>query len=176
MADIYTTVAGNVTADPQIKYTNNGKAVTNVNIAANHRVKDGNEWKDGAATFVSGAVWEQMAENVCESICKGHEVAMTGWLYTEAFTRQDGTEGTALKMRVEHIGPTLRWGVTTYRKVDRRNGGGTSSAWQSAPQGTDWGTPQNQPPQQAPQSQPPADPWQGSQAPAFQDSSSPSPF
>ena len=180
MADIYTTITGNVTADPQINHTNNGKAVTNVNVAVNHRVKDqqGN-WQDGAATFVSGTVWEDMALNVCESLQKGNEVAMTGWMYTESFQRQDGTTGSALKMRVEHIGPTLRWGTTRYQKVDRRNGGQQGGGFGAqpangfgapAPQQSGWGQSQPQapapaqmPPQGQPQQQVPqqADVWGG---------------
>lgn len=157
-----------VIAPPELRFTSNGKAVLSVRLAFNDSRynEDTRQWENTNTFYVDGTAWEQTAERLADQIKKGDQVYVSGRLRTESWEK-DGEKKSK---------PALT--IRTMRKLEKNAPAQqpAPSAWQSSPQGTDWGTPQNQPPQQAPQSQPPADPWQGHQAPAFQDSSSPSPF
>ena len=97
------TVVGNLTDDPELKFTPSGAAVANFTVASTPRTFDRqtNEWKDGDALFIRCAAWRQLAENVAESLQKGQRVIVTGALSIRNYERQDGSKGTSVEINVE---------------------------------------------------------------------------
>jgi single-strand DNA-binding protein len=143
------TVIGNLTDDPELKFTPSGAAVANFTVASTPRTfdKQTNEWKDGDALFLRCAAWRQLAENVAESLQKGQRVVVTGALRVRQFERQDGSKGTSVELNVDEVGPSLRYATAKVTKVTRsgNSGGGGGSDWGSQPTtqapATDvWGT------------------------------------
>lgn len=154
-----------------LKFNDEGKPRFSFSVAEGHSRfnKQRNEWEDTGTTWWAVTVFGKDAENVASWLAEGQKqlVCISGRSSTREY-EANGETRTSLDVIADFVGQV-------HRAPAQQS---APSAWQSSPQGTDWGTPQNQPPQpqQAPQSQPPADPWQGQQAPAFQDSSSPTPF
>ncbi|WP_295104430.1 single-stranded DNA-binding protein [uncultured Microbacterium sp.] len=145
MNDTQITVIGNLTADPELRYTQNGVAVTNFTIASTPRTFDrqANEWKDGEALFLRASVWKEFAEHVAGSLTKGMRVIAQGNLRQRSYQDREGNQRTAIELEVTEIGPSLRYATA---QVTRSAGNGTSQAtggaW-SAPQasGDAWTTP-----------------------------------
>ncbi len=106
--EVAVTVVGNLTADPDLRFTQGGKAVASFTVVQNNRVKDGDGWKDGEPTFFRCNAWEGMAENIAESLTKGMNVVVTGGMYTRAWEDRENNKRTSLELRVEAIGPNLR--------------------------------------------------------------------
>ena len=123
------TVIGNLTDDPELKFTPSGAAVANFTVASTPRTldKQTNEWKDGTALFIRCSVWRQVAENVAESLQKGQQVIVHGALNIRNYERQDGSKGTSVEMNVYEIGPSLRFATAKVTKASRSGGGGGSS-------------------------------------------------
>ena len=119
------TVVGNLTSDPELKFTPSGAAVANFTVASTPRTfdKQTNEWKDGDPLFIRCDAWRQMAENVAESLQKGQRVVVTGSLRVRNFERQDGSKGTSVEMNVDEVGPSLKWATAKVTKTSRSGGG-----------------------------------------------------
>ena len=119
------TVVGNLTSDPELKFTPSGAAVANFTVASTPRTfdKQTNEWKDGDPLFIRCDAWRQMAENVAESLQKGQRVVVTGSLKVRNFERQDGSKGTSVEMNVDEVGPSLKWATAKVTKTSRSGGG-----------------------------------------------------
>ena len=119
------TVIGNITDDPELKFTPSGAAVANFTVASTPRTFDRqtNEWKDGDAMFFRCAAWRQMAENVAESLQKGQRVIVTGNLRVRNYERQDGSKGTSVEINVDEVGPSLRFATSKTTKATRSGGG-----------------------------------------------------
>jgi single-strand DNA-binding protein len=117
------TVVGNLTADPELRYTQNGLAVANFTIASTPRTFDrqSNEWKDGEALFLRASVWREFAEHVAGSLSKGSRVIATGRLKQRSYDDRDGQRRTAIELEVDEIGPSLRYATA---QVTRSTGGG----------------------------------------------------
>ena len=130
------TVIGNLTDDPELKFTPSGAAVANFTVASTPRTFDRqtNEWKDGDALFLRCAAWRNLAENVAESLQKGQRVIVTGSLKIRNFERQDGSKGTSVEINVDEIGPSLKFATAKVTKASRSGGGGDFGGGQ-APQG-----------------------------------------
>lgn len=107
MTEIRTTIVGNLTGDPELRFTRSGVAVANFTIAVNHRRKQGTEWVDDGATFIRCAAWRDLAESVAGSLTKGQRVTVTGDLRAREYDRSDGGKGLSLDLSVDEIGPTL---------------------------------------------------------------------
>jgi single-strand DNA-binding protein len=118
------TVIGNLTDDPELKFTPSGAAVANFTVASTPRTFDRqtNEWKDGDALFIRCAAWRQLAENVAESLQKGQRVIVTGALKIRNFERQDGSKGTSVEINVDEIGPSLRYATAKVTRATRSGG------------------------------------------------------
>ena len=135
------TVIGNLTDDPELKFTPSGAAVANFTVASTPRTFDRqtNEWKDGDALFIRCAAWRQLAENVAESLQKGQRVVVTGALKVRNFERQDGSKGTSVEINVDEIGPSLRYATAKVTKANRSDsggfGGGSGGGGGAAPAG-----------------------------------------
>jgi single-strand DNA-binding protein len=105
------TVVGNLTADPELRYTQNGLAVANFTIASTPKVLDRrtNEWKDGDALFLRASVWREFAEHVAGSLTKGARVIATGRLKQRSYETQQGEKRTSMELEVDEIGASLRF-------------------------------------------------------------------
>lgn len=148
------TVIGNLTADPELKFTPSGSAVANFTIASTPRTfdKQSNEWKDGEALFLRSAVWREAAENVAESLTKGTRVIAQGRLRSRSYDTKEGERRTVMELEVDEIGPSLQFASAKVTRTQRSGGGGNRAPQpqQSAPQ-------QSQP--QQGWNAPAADPW-----------------
>jgi single-strand DNA-binding protein len=163
--DIQITVVGNLTGDPELRFTPSGAAVANFTVASTTRVldKQTNEWKDGDTVFLRCNVWRQYAENVAESLTRGMRVIVTGRLKVRQYETRDGGKGTSVECEVDDVGPVLRYATAKVNKVSRGGGGGfgdssgapsggaSSSSnddpWATnAPQGGSWSGGNDEPP------------------------------
>ncbi|CAL8976131.1 MAG: single-stranded DNA-binding protein [Actinobacteria bacterium] len=120
------TLVGNLTADPELRFTPSGAPVANFTVASTPRTFDRttNEWKDGDAMFLNCAVWRQAAENVAESLTKGMRVIVQGRLRSRTYETREGEKRTVFEVDVEEIGPALKYATA---KVTRSSGGGGGS-------------------------------------------------
>ncbi|MBI1377974.1 MAG: single-stranded DNA-binding protein [Frankiales bacterium] len=123
--DIQITVVGNLTNDPELRFTPSGAAVASFTIASNSRYldKQTNEWKDGEPVFMRCSVWRQYAENVAESLTRGTRVIATGRLKQRSYETREGEKRTVLEMEVDDVGPALRTATAKVTKVARSGGG-----------------------------------------------------
>ena len=121
------TLVGNLTADPELRFTPSGAAVANFTVASTPRTFDrqSNEWKDGDAMFLNCAVWRQAAENVAESLQKGMRVIVQGRLKSRSYETREGERRTVFEIDVDEIGPALKYATA---KVSRNAGGGGGNA------------------------------------------------
>ena len=120
------TVVGNLTADPELRFTQSGAAVASFTVASTPRTfdKQSGEWKDGEALFLRCNVWRQVAENVAESLTRGSRVLVTGRLRQRSFETKEGEKRTVVELEVDEIGPSLRYATAKVNKVSRGDGGG----------------------------------------------------
>ncbi|HEV7167433.1 MAG TPA: single-stranded DNA-binding protein [Micrococcaceae bacterium] len=162
------TVVGNLTNDPELRFTPSGSAVANFTIASTPRTFDrqSNEWKDGETLFLRASVWREAAENVAESLTKGTRVIVNGRLKSRSYETKEGEKRTVMELEVDEIGPSLRYANAKVNRTQRSGssggaGGGNfggggggfggnssqgNSGWgggqgQSAPAEDPWGTP-----------------------------------
>ena len=103
------TTAGNLTSDPDLRFTPSGKAVATVRIAVNHRIRQGEAWVNGEPSFYDVTLWEKLAENAAESLRKGDHVLVTGQVHTQAWTDVDGAKRTKQVITDAEIGASLRF-------------------------------------------------------------------
>ncbi|AEG45676.1 single-stranded DNA-binding protein [Isoptericola variabilis] len=120
------TVVGNLTADPELRFTPSGAAVANFTIASTPRTFDRqtNEWKDGEALFLRCSVWREAAENVAESLTKGMRVIAQGRLTQRSYETREGEKRTVVELQVDEIGPSLRFASAKVTRAQRSGGGG----------------------------------------------------
>ncbi len=139
MTDTLITIIGNLTADPELRFTPAGAAVANFTVASTPRTfdKQSNEWKDGEALFLRCQVWREAAENVAESLTRGSRVIVTGKLKSRTFETREGEKRTVIELEVDEIGPSLKYATATVNKANR-GGGGSSRA--TKPAEDPWGT------------------------------------
>jgi len=136
------TLIGNLTADPELRFTPSGAAVANFTVASTPRTFDRQtqEWKDGEAMFITCAAWRGLAENVAESLTKGARVIVSGRLRSRSYEGREGEKRTVFEIEVDEIGPSLRYATAKVTRTSSSSGGGS---WQGggqapAPAG-DWG-------------------------------------
>lgn len=120
------TVIGNLTADPELRFTPSGAAVANFTVASTPRTFDRqtNEWKDGEALFLRCNIWREAAENVTESLVKGTRVIVSGRLKQRSFETREGEKRTVYELDVDEIGPSLRYATAKVTRASRGGGGG----------------------------------------------------
>jgi single-strand DNA-binding protein len=137
------TVVGNLTADPELRFTQSGAAVASFTVASTPRTFDrqSGEWKDGEALFLRCNVWRQVAENVAESLTRGSRVLVTGRLRQRSFETKEGEKRTVVELEVDEIGPSLRYATAKINKVARGSGGGGGGGgYGGAPADDPWGS------------------------------------
>ncbi|TFI50026.1 single-stranded DNA-binding protein, partial [Micrococcus endophyticus] len=117
---------GNLTADPELRFTPNGAAVANFTVASTPRTFDRqtNEWKDGEALFLRCSVWREAAENVAESLTKGMRVIVQGRLKARSYDDRDGNRRTSWELDVDEVGPALKFATAKVTRAQRSGGGG----------------------------------------------------
>jgi single-strand DNA-binding protein len=120
------TVVGNLTNDPELRFTPSGAAVASFTVASTPRTfdKNTNEWKDGDALFLSCSIWRQAAENVAESLTKGMRVIVQGSLKQRSYETREGEKRTVFEMTVEEVGPALKYATAKVTRAARGSGGG----------------------------------------------------
>lgn len=135
------TVVGNLTADPELRYTQNGLPVANFTIASTPRVfdKQKNEYVDGEALFLRASVWREFAEHVAGSLTKGMRVIASGRLRQRSYQDKEGNNRTAIELEVDEIGPSLRYATASVARAASKGQGGTST--HPAPSEEPWAAP-----------------------------------
>lgn len=144
-SEIPITITGNLTADPELRFTANGTPVANFTVASTPRNYDrqANEWRDGQTTYLKCTVWREAAENVAESFHRGTPVVVSGKLITKKFTTRDNQERLVNEMDVDAVGPDLRYGTAIYTKRAKGNGGQQAVAQQQGGGQPQSGAPQD---------------------------------
>jgi single-strand DNA-binding protein len=124
--DTIITVVGNLTADPELRFTPSGAAVANFTVASTPRQfdKQSGEWKDGEALFMRCNIWRQAAENVAETLTRGSRVIVSGRLKQRSYETREGEKRTVVELEGEEVGPSLKYATAKVNKVSRGSGGG----------------------------------------------------
>ncbi|KRB76425.1 single-stranded DNA-binding protein [Nocardioides sp. Root190] len=124
--DTVITVIGNLTDDPELRFTPSGAAVANFTVASTPRTFDRqtSEWKDGETLFLRCSVWRQAAENVAESLQKGMRVVVQGRLVSRSYDDREGQKRTVNELQVDEIGPSLTWATAKVTRANRSGGPG----------------------------------------------------
>jgi single-strand DNA-binding protein len=135
MSENSVTLVGNLTDDPELRFTAQGAAVANFRIAVSKRIKDPqtNEWKDGDTSFFRINVWRQLAENVAESLTRGTRVVVTGTLKMRQWETQEGEKRSVVEVEATEVGPSLKWATAKIEKASRQSQGGAAAS-----SGGDW--------------------------------------
>jgi len=124
--DTTITIIGNLTADPELRFTPSGAAVANFTVASTPRMFDrqANEWKDGETLFMRCSIWRDAAENVAESLHRGTRVIASGRLKSRSYETKEGEKRTVIELEVDEIGPSLRYASAKVTKAERGSSGG----------------------------------------------------
>ncbi|MGZ6734545.1 MAG: single-stranded DNA-binding protein, partial [Nocardioides sp.] len=165
------TVIGNLTDDPELRFTPSGAAVANFTVASTPRTlnRQTQQWEDGETLFLRCSIWRQAAENVAESLTRGTRVIVQGRLKARSYETREGEKRTVNELEVDEIGPSLTWATAKVNRVSRQGGqgggdfgggnagggqqggfggGGNAPQQQSAPANDPWATPAPQAPAQ----------------------------
>jgi len=152
--DTIITVVGNLTDDPELRFTPSGAAVANFTVASTPSTfnRQTNSWEDGETLFLRCSIWRQAAENVAESLQRGMRVVAQGRLKARSYETREGEKRTVFELEVDEIGPSMRYATAKVTKTSRQSGGqgggynsgggGYNQGGQSAPAANDpWATP-----------------------------------
>lgn len=138
------TLVGNITADPELRFTPSGAAVASFTVAVSKRVKDGDKWIDGPSSFVRCSVWRQYAENVGDSLAKGNRVIVVGQMAQREYEDKSGEKRSVWECQVDEVGPALRYATARPTKAERTSqnfGGQTLKSTASMEPDDPWQTP-----------------------------------
>lgn len=140
--DTVITVIGNLTDDPELRFTQSGAAVAKFRVAStpSHFDKQQQKFVDGEPLFLSCTVWRQAAEHVAESLQRGARVIVSGRLRQRSYETREGEKRTVIELEVDEIGPSLRYATAKVQKM-QRSGGGGSPAGQGGGFDDPWSTP-----------------------------------
>ncbi|HVM12146.1 MAG TPA: single-stranded DNA-binding protein [Actinomycetota bacterium] len=118
-------VMGNLTDDPELRYTPNGAAVANFRVAVNRRYQDqSGQWREEETSFFTVTAWRSLGENAAESLTKGSRVIVAGRLRSRSYETQEGQKRTVVEIEAEDLGPSLRWATAKVEKQTGSGGGG----------------------------------------------------
>jgi single-strand DNA-binding protein len=146
-SDNCVTLVGNITDDPELRFTPSGLPVANFTVAVNRRVPKDGGWEDKLEGFFRCSCWRDMAENVAESLQKGARVVVVGRLQQRSWEDQDGNKRSTVEVQVDEVGPSLRWATARPERSQRSGGGFGGGSSQPAAQpsqpssGESWGAP-----------------------------------
>jgi single-strand DNA-binding protein len=119
-SDNQVVLVGNLTADPELKFTNNGVAVANFRLAVTPRVRDGEQWRDGETSFFRINVWRQQAEHLGDSLGKGDRAIVTGRLRTRSWETPEGEKRSVTEVEADEVGASLKFAVARPEKAARK--------------------------------------------------------
>jgi single-strand DNA-binding protein len=120
-------IVGNVTRDPELRYTPNGAALVKFGVAVSRRIKDeSGQWKDADTSFFDVTAWRTLAENVAESIAQGSRVVVVGRLRTNSWETPEGERRSKVEIEAEEVAPSLKWATA---KVERQGRGAAAPNW-----------------------------------------------
>jgi single-strand DNA-binding protein len=131
-SDNTVTLVGNITDDPELRFTPSGAAVANFTVAVNRRFQRDGQWEDKLDGFFRCNCWRDMAENVAESLQKGMRVMVVGRLQQRSWDDQEGNRRSAFEIQVDEVGPSLRWATATVQKARRSGTAGAGEDWGAA--------------------------------------------
>jgi single-strand DNA-binding protein len=140
MNDTIVTIIGNLTADPELRFTPSGAAVASVTIASTPRIfdKTTGAYKDGEPLFLRGSIWRDAAENVAESLSRGARVIASGRLKQRSFETKSGESRTVIELEIDEIGPSLRYATAAPVKANRKDSASFTSRPAAAPVDDPW--------------------------------------
>ncbi len=127
MADSTITVVGNLTRDPELRFTTGGRGTANFGIAVSRRYQVNNEWQE-QTSFFNIVAWGTLAENAAASLNKGHRVIVTGRLEQRSYDDKEGQKKSIVEIVADEIGPSLRWARAEIEKIARDSGGGSGGS------------------------------------------------
>ncbi len=139
MADNSITLVGNLTRDPEIRFTATGRAVASFGIAVGRRYQVNGEWQEQTSYF-NVTAWGQLGENAAATFAKGTRVVVTGRLEQREYTSREGEKRTAIDVIADELGPSLRWATATVVRMPKQDGQGGGAANRPANTGTNPGT------------------------------------
>jgi single-strand DNA-binding protein len=122
MADTHVTITGNLTDDPDLRFTPNGNPVANFRLAVTARIKDGEGWHDGDTSYFRINVWRQLAEHVADSLSKGDRAVVIGRLKSRSWETPEGERRSVVEVEADEVAPSLRWAIAKPERA--ANGGG----------------------------------------------------
>jgi single-strand DNA-binding protein len=117
-------LVGNLTDDPELRFTPNGAAVANFRLAVTPRIRQGDDWKDGDTSFFRVNVWRQTAENVAETLVKGARCIVIGKLKTRSWETPEGEKRSVTEVEADEVGPSLKFATAKVEKAERTPRGG----------------------------------------------------
>ena len=128
--DNQVTLVGNLTDDPELRYTPNGAAVCKLRMAVNRRYQDQNgQWKDGDTSYFTVNAWRTLAENTAESLTRGTRVIVAGRLNYRTWENQDGDKRSAIEVEADEVAPSLKWATAAVTRQSRSGGASSSGDW-----------------------------------------------
>jgi single-strand DNA-binding protein len=133
MADTHVTITGNLTDNPELKFTANGNPVANFRLAVTARVKDGDSWRDGETSFFRVNVWRQLADHVAESLSKGDRAVVIGRLKSRSWETPEGERRSVVEVEADEVAPSLRWAVAKPERATNGKGKGGGEFNDDAP-------------------------------------------
>jgi single-strand DNA-binding protein len=123
MPETHVTITGNLTADPELKFTPNGAAVANFRVAVTARVRDGETWRDGDTSFYRITAWRDLATNLTDSLSKGDRVVIVGQLRMRSWETPEGEQRSVVEVTAEEVAPSLRWATAKPERASRKGNG-----------------------------------------------------
>jgi single-strand DNA-binding protein len=130
MTDTFVSLVGNLTDDPELRFTPNGSAVANFRLAVTPRVREGEGWKDGETSFFRVNVWRDLAEHVTDSLSKGDRALVLGRLKARSWETPEGERRSVVEVEAEEVAPSLKWATATVTRASRKAGNGPSKGGQ----------------------------------------------
>jgi single-strand DNA-binding protein len=130
MPDTFVSLVGNLTDDPEVRFTPGGTQVGSFRLAVTPRVREGDQWKDGETSFFRVNVWRELAANAAESLSKGDRVLVTGRLKARSWETPEGERRSVVEVEAEEVGPSLKWATATPQRTSRKAGNGPGKGGQ----------------------------------------------
>ena len=130
MPDTTTTIVGNLTEHPELRYTTNGAPVANFTVAVTPRVKDGDGWKDGETSFLRVTAWRQLAEHAADSLSKGDRVLVYGTLRQRSWETPEGERRSLVEVEADEVAPSLKFATATVQRTSAKAAAGASKGGQ----------------------------------------------
>jgi single-strand DNA-binding protein len=139
MADSVVTIVGNLTRDPELRFTAGGKGIANFGVAVNRRWQQNGEWQE-KVSFFNVTAWDTLGENAAASLTKGTRIIVTGRLEQREYETKEGEKRNVVEIVADEIGPSLRWARAEVERIARDSSGSGSSSSSSSSSGGNSGS------------------------------------